>query len=1058
MFLSCIEIIFDSMSKNFTIYNASAGSGKTFTVVKNYLKILFETNHSLAFKSVLALTFTNKAVGEMKERIIEMLKAFSSPNIIERPNTMFVLLSKELNIEPEVLHKKSKSILNAIVHNYASFDVSTIDKFNHKLIRTFAYDLNLPINFEVELDSVSVLNKAVDKLIDKAGTEKELTKILIDFAIEKADEDKSWDISYDFNAIAKLWIDENQIPFLNTIKNKSLDDFKTLKNYVNDQIQKAEADIVSIAQNTLEFIVNHGLQFQDFSSSYLPKYFEKLVDKNWSVSFGLKWQNDLLEGAALYPKRVSLDVASLIDSIQPELLAYFNISKTLIFQYKFLKNIYKNITPLSVLNEIYKSLQELKEEDNILLISEFNSIINEEINKQPVPFIYERIGEKFRHYFIDEFQDTSVLQWNNLIPLIDNAISGETLKGERGTTMLVGDAKQAIYRWRGGKAEQFINISSKKEFPLIIEQSVKTLPVNYRSSKAIVDFNNAFFKHISKFAFSYPEHQNLFENSHQDSFIETNGFVEISFLDTSDNDKDLLYCEKVLSTIVSAKENGYSLSDICIITRKTSEGITIAEYLSEQNIKIVSSETLMLQNSPEVNFIVILITLINQPSNHQIKIELLAYLAEHQLQIEDKHAFYKAHVHLDTLSLFKTFEDYNYFFNLDVFKQTPLYEAVETIIRSFHLNKASNAYIQFFLDEVLEFSLKKNSGFSGFLDYWQRKKDRLSIVSPKSEGAVQIMTIHKSKGLEFPVVIFPYANQDIYFDMNPKVWFPVESDQFCGFPYLYINLNKDLEDYSSLGYEIYNDYRSKLELDSINLIYVVLTRAIEQLYVISELDLDKKGNEKLNHYSGLFIEYLKSIQQWEVSQLEYHFGEMKKASAKTKENETIFQEQFISTSREDHNLHILTKGGYLWDTSQEKAIEKGNLIHLVMSQIKTENDIDFTFDFLKDSGIISQTQITELNPIVNAIVKHDELKAYFNSNLTIYNEKDIITSQGEILRPDRIIIDQNKAVILDYKTGTENQKHIEQLNTYQNVLEDMNFEVIKKILVYINNDIQIKEF
>lgn len=1045
------------MSKGFTIYNASAGSGKTFTIVKNYLKILFETNHPLAFKSVLALTFTNKAVGEMKDRIIEMLKAFSSPNIIENPNSMFIILSKELSIEPEALHKKAKSILDLIVHNYASFDISTIDKFNHKLIRTFAYDLNLPINFEVELDSIEILNKAVDKLIDKAGTEKELTKILVDFAIEKADEDKSWDISYDFNAIAKLWIDENQIPFLNTIKNKSLIDFKNLKSHIVNQIKSIETDITLTAQNTLELIVNHGLQFQDFSSGYLPAYFEKLVNGNLNVVYGLKWQTDLLEGAALYPKRVSSDVANLIDSIQPELVVNFNVSKEQIIQYKFLKNVYKNLTPLSVLNEIYKSLQELKEEENILLISEFNSIISEEINKQPVPFIYERIGEKFKHYFIDEFQDTSVLQWDNLVPLIENTLSSETLKGERGSTMLVGDPKQAIYRWRGGKPEQFIDLCNTKN-PFFIDKTVENLPVNYRSSKEIVLFNNAFFKHISKYSLSNTEHQSIFENCYQDGFLEQDGFVEISFLEKSDHDKDLLYCEKVLNTINKVKENGYSLSDICIITRKTKEGIVIAQYLSEQNISIVSSETLMLQNSPEVSFIISLMSLVNQPKNNQIKIDILSYLGEYLLNIEDKHAFYNKHVHLDTLSLFKALQDYGFYFSFDVFGDSPLYEAVESIIRTFRLNKTSNAYIQFFLDEVLEYSLKNNSDFSGFLDYWQRKRDRLSIVSPKSEGAVQIMTIHKSKGLEFPIVIFPYANQDIYFDMNPKVWYPVDKDQFCGFPYLYINLNKDLEDYSSLGKEIYNDYRSKLELDSINLLYVVLTRAIEQLYIISELDLDKGGNGNLKHYSGLFVEYLKSIQRWELSQLEYNFGEMKKASIKANESETILQEQFISTSREDHNLHILTKGGYLWDTSQEKAIEKGNLIHLLMSQIKTENDIDYIFDHFKDSGEININQMSELKPIITTIVKHNQLKPYFNSNLTIFIEKDIITAQGEIVRPDRIIIDKNKAVILDYKTGAEDQKHKEQLNKYQKALEDMSFEVVKKILVYINNDIQIKEF
>lgn len=1047
------------MSNGFTIYNASAGSGKTFTVVKNYLKILFQSKNPLAFKYVLALTFTNKAVGEMKERILDMLKAFSDPEILNLNHTMFTLLAQELNIEPKVLHKKSQILLDNIIHNYASFDISTIDKFNHKLIRTFAFDLNLPLNFEVELDSIEVLNKAVDKLIDKAGTDKELTKVLVDFAIEKADEDKSWDISYDFNAIAKLWIDENQIPYLKTIKNKSLDDFKTLKSFVLKQLNDLEGDIVSVAQNTLELIVNHGLQFEDFSGGYLPKHFEKLINNNFDVSFGLKWQTDLLGDLSLYPKRVPSSIASVIDSIQADLIASFNSTKIQIVKHKFLKNVYKNITPLSVLNEIYKSLEELKEEDNILLISEFNSIISEEINKQPVPFIYERIGEKFKHYFIDEFQDTSVLQWNNLIPLVDNALSGENLKGERGTAMLVGDAKQAIYRWRGGKPEQFIGLSTKKETPLVIKQQVENLPANYRSSKAIVSFNNSFFKHISKFALSNKEHQTIYENSHQNFSIEHEGFVELSFLETSNEDKELLYPEKVLSTIQKALEQGFDLSDICVITRKTKEGVAIAEYLSNQNISIVSSETLMLQNSPDVNFIIDLLTIIDQPENSQAKINLLFYLAEHKLCVEDKHEFYNSLIHLNNASLFKALETYGFDFRVNVFISFPLYEAIESIVRAFKLDQTSNAYIQFFLDEVFEFTLKNQSNLSGFLNHWNRKKDKLSIVSPKSKGAVQIMTIHKSKGLEFPVVIFPYANQDIYFDMNPKVWFPVNEEEYCGFPFLYVNIKKELEEYGSLGLEIYNNYRSKLELDSINLLYVVLTRAKERLYVISELDLDKGGNEKLNCYSGLFINYLKSNQFWIDNQLEYGFGKPTLSISEIRENETVFQNQFISTSREIHNLNIVTNGGYLWDTKQEKAIEKGNLIHQLLSEIKTENDIDFVFENFIQTGKINHDQIKELSPIVYGLINHDKLKPFFSHELKIYNEKDILTAQGIIVRPDRIVIDNNNnAVIIDYKTGAENPKHKEQLQIYKDTLQDMNFKVVKKILVYINHEIEIKEF
>ncbi len=1044
-------------SNTFTIYNASAGSGKTFTLVKDYLKILFQSKQPMSFRYVLALTFTNKAVGEMKERIIDVLKAFSNPNIIAHPNSMFKVLVKELEMDPEVLHKKSKTILNTIVHNYASFDISTIDKFNHKLIRTFAHDLNLPITFEVELDTENLLNKAVEKLIDKAGTDKELTKVLVDFAIEKADEDKSWDIAYDFNTIAKILTSENEIPFIDTIKGKTLDDFKTLKNQIAKQIKIKEDRIVSLAQKALETISNNGLQSADFSYGYLPKYFQNLVNGDLNVSFGLKWQTDLMEGASLYPKRLSADTVKIIDEIQSDLASYFSQTKSLIVQLKMLKNIYKNITPLSVLNEINKRLQELKEEENILLISEFNSIISNEINKQPAPYIYERIGERFRHYFIDEFQDTSVLQWNNLVPLIENALSGETIKGEKGTTMLVGDAKQAIYRWRGGKPEQFIDLYSHKN-PFHVDKSVEDLPVNYRSSKAIVNFNNAFFKHISTFAFTNPEHRAIFDNCPQDIFSEHEGFVEISFLDTSENDMDLIYCEAVLKTINKATAYGYTLGDICVITRKIKEGITIAEFLSEQNIPIVSSETLMLQNSPEVNFIVNLITLIDQPKNDQIKIEVLVYLAEHQLQLEDKHEFYYDHVHLDLHSLLKALETFDFYFNIDVIIQSPLYEAVEAIIRAFRLNRQSNAYVQFFLDEVLEYSLKKRNDFSEFIAYWHRKKDGLSITSPKNQDAVQIMTIHKAKGLEFPVVIFPYANQDIYFDMTPKIWLPVDQNEYNGFPYVYIGLNKDLEEYNSLGHDIYKDYRSKLELDSINLLYVVLTRAVEQLYVLSELNLDNKGNEKLKLFSGLFINYLKNAQLWNPDQLIYTFGSLEKCTAKSKSKETILQTQCISTAREEHNLNILTSGGYLWDTDQKKAIEKGNLIHLIMSQIKTENDIDFVFENFKDSGVLNLEQVHELKPVVNAITRHDQLKAYFQPEFTIYNERDIITPQHLVFRPDRVMVNRNKqAIILDYKTGIELLKHQEQLLTYKTVLKNMGFDVIKIILVYINDEIQVKE-
>lgn len=285
----------------FTIYNASAGSGKTFTLVKAYLKILFSSNKPYLFKNILAITFTNKAVAEMKGRIIDTLKQFSDKDILKLDNPMFLSICDELNLRPEQLHKKAITLLESIIHNYAAFDISTIDGFTHKLIRTFAHDLKLPLNFEVELDQESLLREAVDSLISKAGTDAVLTKVLVDFAIEKADDDKSYDVAFDFNKIAKLLVNENDIPFFEKIKDKTLDDFKALKSKLKKDINNEEAIIAEKAKQLLTQFETSGLEFKDFSGAYLPKHFEKLSNNNFNVAFGSKWQ-DNIENGTLYQK------------------------------------------------------------------------------------------------------------------------------------------------------------------------------------------------------------------------------------------------------------------------------------------------------------------------------------------------------------------------------------------------------------------------------------------------------------------------------------------------------------------------------------------------------------------------------------------------------------------------------------------------------------------------------------------------------------------------------------------------------------------------------------
>lgn len=1042
------------MQKNhsFTIYNASAGSGKTFTLVKEYLKILFQSKNQDHFKRVLALTFTNKAVAEMKERVIEMLKTFSDDAVLKHPHSMFTAICEDLEIKPFSLHNKSKNILETIIHNYAAFDISTIDGFTHRLIRTFAYDLKLPINFEVELDQDALLTEAVDSLVAKAGTNKELTKILVDFAIEKADDDRSWDVSYDFNKIAKLLVNENDIAFINTLKDKTLDDFKVLKAQLKTDIKEIETNIIEAAKTVLTLISESGLEFNDFSGSYLPKHFKNIADKKFNLSFGAKWQEDIAS-KTLYPKRVNEDVASIINQIQPQIALAFKATKTSIFHYKFLKAFYKNITPLSVLNVINKELIALKEDQNKMLISEFNTIISNEIRNQPTPFIYERLGEKFKHYFIDEFQDTSVLQWENLIPLLENSLSTN-----KGSAMLVGDAKQAIYRWRGGKAEQFIDLFNKKSEPFPITQNVESLEANYRSYKEIVTFNNGFFKFLSQFFFRNESYEKLYGQAHQNISKDENGYVELSFLNIDRNDdRDMVFSEEILRKIKSCLENNYTLEDICILVRKKKEGVAIANYLSEQGVNIVSSETVLIYNAPEVVFINDLLTLLLHPKNSEVKVSVLNYLAG-VFNIKDKHQFFLNHIGLSIPELFKSFEVFNIHVKDDDLLQLALYDLVETIVRSFKLVEKSNAYVQFYLDVVLDYTHKKGSDLSGFLEYFEKKKESLSIVTPKGQNAVQIMTIHKSKGLEFPVVIFPYADLDIYAEREPKEWFPLEKKLFNNFSYTLLNYNKDFENYGETGELIFNKHQSELELDGVNLLYVTLTRPVEQLYVISKKDISAKGEVNQKKYSGLFISYLKHLNLWDNEQQTYCFGNAKKESSKSITNNNIVkQSEFISTEKEKHNIKIVTSSGYLWDTNQEEAIEKGNLIHNIMSNIKTYEDINAVILDYVNSSLINKEQGLVLKEKVELIVNHPLLMSYYKSDLVVYNERDIITKNGIVLRPDRVVVKNNEAIIIDYKTGKEDNKYKQQLQLYQDALENMFFKVEKKLLVYINETILVEE-
>jgi len=1027
----------------FKIYNASAGSGKTYALSKAYLKIVLTTPNG--FKKILAITFTNKAVNEMKKRVLESLQLFSDTSSNESASPLFITLMEELNVSQPKLQKISAMRLKEILHNYAFFDISTIDKFTHRLIRTFAKDLKLPQNFEVTLDVDILLNEAVSRVIDSAGTNKELTNVLLLFAFEKIDDNKSWDITYDLTKIGTLLFNDTNADHLKKIASKSIADFSTLKKNLAGAVVQHKASVINMAQQQLEIITSNGLEFSDFKGSYFPKFMEKLAAGNLKQDFNSGWKVNF-ETATLYTKSCKEPTKGILDSLHKEFTALFFSIKEHLMHHNFLRNAYKNIVPLTLLNAIQKQIKEIEKEKEQLSISEFNTIISKEIKNQPAPFIYERLGEKYRHYFIDEFQDTSEMQWQNLIPLIGNALESEDDKGEPGSLFLVGDAKQAIYRWRGGRAEQFVALATSQAQPFSIPSETKVLPRNYRSYNEIIKFNNDFFHTISHHLVN-EGYSNFFrEGSTQELNNKEGGLVKLSFLEEPLDDD---ISAKTLASIQESLSQGFQYNDICIIVRKKKHGVLLANYLMAQDIPIISSESLLLSSSLKIKFLMSLARYAQQPQELEICYDLLWFLSDNE---EDRHAFIQENLNKIAVLL----QD-KYAFTIATFKQETVLDGMEYAIKQFDLAPTSDAHLTAFLDTIFDVSQRQGSDIQSFLEYWSAKGEKLSIATPENIKAVRIITIHKSKGLEFPVVIFPFANIKIYEEIDPKLWIPVDATSYNGFSELLISKNKEVLEYGAMEAAIFEEEQNKLQLDAYNLLYVVLTRAVVSLHIICTKDLTKTKVHKPDYFSGLFIDFLIGKEMWDVNQDEYQFGSLAENNFSTEDAPTPnIDIAYTYTSKDRADFKILTKAGMLWDTLQQTAMEEGTIIHEILSYIDYAPDFENAIEKALRAGIITAESRTGITEKISAVLAHPKLQHAFKIGVKVFNEKEILLPDGASLRPDRIVLIGKEATIIDYKTGSPDTKHIRQIKLYASAVAHMGLTVKENIIVYINEEVSVK--
>ena len=1055
---------------SFSIYDASAGSGKTYTLVKEYLKIILVSKKQDAYRNILAITFTNKAVHEMKSRVLESLSQFSKENPSEKALQLMQDISSDSGLSLNAITEKAKSIIKNLIHNYAAFDISTIDKFTHKVIRAFAHDLNLPITFEVSLDTEILLTEAVDAIIAEAGNDEELTKLLVDFTMEKTDDDKSWDISREIMETGKLILNENNREEITHFDKKKITDFIVIKNKLTELTKELETACVDLANDALLLIENNGIDTNSFSYGTFPKHLNFFREKDSRAN-----NHRFREFDDIKIKKDAKDKA-IIESIIPTLLeildSIYTKTEKLLFYMAFLKN----ITPLSLLNTLSNKLTEIQKEQGILSITEFNKLIHDQIQNQPAPFIYERLGEKYKHFFIDEFQDTSEMQWQNLIPLIDNATSSEDLLGERGSLLIVGDPKQSIYRWRGGKAEQFIELSKDVNPFNNPEKELFSLKTNWRSYSKIIDFNNQFFGFIA-IEFSHNDYKDLYKNhSHQEENNKKGGYVNISFLPKSekaDNGEEEnpakveMYLLATLNRIQKVKANGFSYKDIAILTRKKDNGIAIANYLTQHGIPILSSESLLIGSSSEVQCIIAFLYYLKNNNDRESKANFLYYIASTRdqrpngtkLNCQQKlviHDFISLGMDQNRETDFEQWlASFDIHFSFKNTRKKSLYEATEIIISKIIPIEKRNAYVQFFLDIVLEQDIKKQAGISDFLLYWDANSGKLSIPSPEGRVAVRIMTIHTSKGLEFPVVIFPFAEEDYSKGPREKIWLNADEEQ-VGLPKVLVDKNNNVSGYGESAALIYQQKKQEELLDDINILYVAMTRAEEQLYIISGIVSRNKDGILPSNTASFFIKFLEEKNQFNEGKLEYEFGSSEKLSeTEESKDETEIIPQ-LTTTLNMKNIKIAQRESLMWNTKQQKAIEYGNILHEILSFIKTKDDIDLALTKAIENGLIVSSQKEDVLKTIYEIVNHQDLSLFFSNEHKILNEKTIIQKEGNLVIPDRMVLTKlNEIYLLDYKTGSHQTKYQLQLENYQKAIEKMGFKVTKKALVYIGDTLEI---
>ncbi len=1052
------------------VYKASAGAGKTFTLVKEYLGLALR--HKDAFKHILAITFTNKAANEMKERVISNLREISKPE--EYPDSATNLyvrpwLKEQMRCNDTLLNVKASETLSQILHNYADLAILTIDSFMQRILKTFASDLDIPVGFETETDTDALYQSAMEMVIAQAGHDKAITKAVSDFQKFHIDSDKSWDISRALLQFfsGKITSDDN-IKLLESLKVFSIKDFQDISKACSAAEKVIENSVKAEAEKFMQICKENNLTLEDFyhGKTSIASQIEKIVNGRMvfidtNTRFDAALEGTLGKKNSPNSKKEIID--SYLNTFIDILVKLKTLKEELKPRYLLIQSMKTNLYPLSLQNEVNKIVNDIKIDNRTVYISDFDTHIGKVIQNEAIPFIYERVGEWYNHIMIDEFQDTSLMQWHNLLPLVENALSA----GNK--NMIVGDAKQAIYRWRGGNAKQFSDLPTlpqefdspfTKERELTIKNHYREsqLEHNYRSKREIIEFNNWFFGEAIHYI---PESQRHIYDNHSQKYNENNigGVIDIRFIDKGRKDEEFFL--QVKTFLDDILHSGFEYRDIAILVRANAFASQIASALTESNIPVITAESLLLAGSRKVQFLVSLIRCSIQPENKIDAMAVLQYLGQLNSEINPEIEYSGLQFkNASRNPVWRCLRSY-YPEMEPAPEKLPLYELAEHLIATIIPNNQRDAYLRHFLNEIFNFA-KADSNRYNFFEYWSHRSTKASLEVSEGINAVRISTIHKSKGLEYPVVLLPIPDER-FRRSNDKISckVPTEISDISGeMEYLYFDMKKELLD-TPLA-EIYNTEQELSMIDNVNMLYVAMTRASKRLSVLCK-STNAKENSSAKDFTGNMGDLITK-----VCCSHKDFDSEKKAllinpnhviikTGEKNDNSRIIDTKNQMECNMWRNVVTLSSPAVRLTESQERsARDTGLLIHSILSQISTKDDIPSAIDNETKKGNISIEEKHSISDQIVKIVTNAELERYYSNEGDVLNEREIITPEISAYRPDRVVLFDKNAIIIDYKTGEEKNRHKKQISEYGVLLSEMGYEIEKKILIYIKQDLSLE--